>query len=67
MDALTRSNENSAKHIEFCSVETGTFVSMVSTTTDRVDSLEKGFAGLEAQVASQPLSSTGDISMAEIG
>ena len=44
--------KNSAKHIEFCSTEIGNCVSMVNATTVRVDALERGFAGLEAQVAS---------------
>ena len=52
MDALILSNENSAKHIEFCRYEIGKCVSMVNAMTVRVDALEKGFAGLEAQVAS---------------
>ena len=64
VDAL-RSKENSAKHIEFCSNEICKCVSTVNATTDRVDSLVKGFVRLEAQIASKPSSSSGDLSMAE--
>ena len=65
LDALILRSENSAKHIEFCSIEIHKCVSMVNAATVRVDALDKGFSRLEAQVASTPSSSAGDISMAE--
>ena len=65
MDALILSNENSAKHIEFFSVEIRKCVCMVNATTVRVDVLEKRFARLEAQVASKPSSSADDNSIVE--
>ena len=50
MDALLQSNEISTMHIEFCGIEIRKCVSMVNAYTVRVDALEKGFAGPEAQV-----------------
>ena len=49
-----RSQEYSAKHIEFCSNEIRKLVSMTTASTDRVDYLEKGIARLEAQIVSKP-------------
>ena len=49
MDALILRNENSRMHIEFCRVDRKC-VGVVHATTVRVDALEKGFAGPEAQV-----------------
>ena len=60
-----RSQEYSAKHIEFCSNEILKLVSMITASTDRVDYHEKGFARLEAQIVSKPSSSAGDISMTQ--
>ena len=65
MDALQLSTKISAQHIEFCSIEIFKCVTMVTASTDRVDSLEKGFPGQEAQFASKPSSSMGDNSKAE--
>ena len=60
-----RSQEYSAKHIEFCSNEIRKLVSMITASTDRVDYLEKGVARPEAPIVSKPLCLSGDISMAE--
>ena len=50
MDALIQRNENSRMHIEFCRVEIRNCVGVVHATTVRVDALEQGFEGPEAQV-----------------
>ena len=45
---MIKSDENSARNIESCSVEIRKCVSVISATTERVDALEKGVAKLEA-------------------
>ena len=62
---LIRSIANSAKHIEFCGNEIRKCVSMANATTDRVIILRKGFARLEAQIASEPSFWSGDVSLTE--